>query len=301
MRELPYVQTSVFVDERQYFGGNQLATYWDIRANVSLTQEEMQGMALEMNFSESTFIEEPTTKGCVSKVRIFTPASEIPFAGHPTLGTAFVLRHKGIVESGKTSTVLQLGVGPIRIDFLDDDYVRMIQPEPSFEEHIEDIKRIAQAVGLNVDKISRSTPVQVVSTGFPYIIVPVKSLAAVKKAAPIPSLFKSDLKDFSTQQVLIFSTETEFSDSHVHARMFAPEVGVVEDPATGSAAGPLGAYLEKYNVLIEHRFGEPINIEQGYEINRPSKLISRVPHENMSEVHVSGKVRLVAEGTFFLS
>jgi trans-2,3-dihydro-3-hydroxyanthranilate isomerase len=300
MREFPYVQTSVFVDDRRSFGGNQLATYWDTGVNASLTQDEMQGMSLEMNFSESTFLIEPTTEDCISKVRIFTPASEIPFAGHPTLGTAFVIRHKQILEPEKTTALLQLGVGPIRVDFLDDDNVRMIQPEPTFEKPVEVTRKVAEAIGLTLNDIDQDNPVQVVSTGFPFLIVPIKNMSAVRKAGPVLSLFRTNLADLSTQQVLIFSTETIHSDSHVHARMFAPEVGVVEDPATGSAAGPLGAYLEKYKILDNHQLGEPINIEQGYEMNRPSKLMARVPYESISEVHVSGKVRLIAEGTFFL-
>ena len=300
MREIPYVQTSVFVDDRQPFGGNQLATYWNNKANKDLSKEEMQGMALEMNFSESTFIMEPTTKDCLSKVRIFTPAAEIPFAGHPTLGTAFVLRLKGILESEKKTALLQLGVGPIRVDFLENDSIRMIQPAPVFEKPIDNLSRVVGAIGLELSDIDPTLPVQVVSTGFPYIIVPLKTLSTVKRATPIPEAFQTDLTSFSTKQVLIFSTETSFSDSHVHARMFAPEVGVVEDPATGSAAGPLGAYLEKHGALKDHQFGDAINIEQGYEIKRPSKLIARVPDKGMAEVHVSGKVRLVAEGIFFL-
>ncbi|MHA2149692.1 MAG: PhzF family phenazine biosynthesis protein [Candidatus Thorarchaeota archaeon] len=300
MREFPYVQTSVFVDDRQSFGGNQLATYWDSSVNLSLTQEEMQGMALEMNFSESTFLVEPTTKGCISKVRIFTPASEIPFAGHPTLGTAFVLKHKQILNPEKKTALLELEVGPIRVDFLDDYNVRMIQPEPSFEKPIEDAKKVAEAIGLTLSDVDQDNPVQVVSTGNPFLIVPIKNISAVKKAAPVPSLFRPNLADLSTMQISIFSTETIFLDSHVHARVFAPELGVVEDPATGSAAGPLGAYLEKHKILRNHQLGDPINIEQGYEMERPSKLVARVPHESMSEVHVSGKVRLIAEGTFYL-
>jgi trans-2,3-dihydro-3-hydroxyanthranilate isomerase len=300
MREIPYVQTSVFVDNRQPFGGNQLATYWNKKTNKDLSNEEMQGMALEMNFSESTFIMESTTKDCLSKVRIFTPTAEIPFAGHPTLGTAFVLRLKGILESGKKTALLQLGVGPIRVDYLENDNIRMIQPAPVFETPTDELSGIVRAIGLEPSDIDSDLPVQVVSTGFPYIIVPLMTLSAVRKATPVPEAFQTDLASFSTKQVLIFSTETSFSDSHVHARMFAPEVGVVEDPATGSAAGPLGAYLERHGVLENHQFGEPINIEQGYEIKRPSKLIARVPDENMAEVHVSGKIRLVAEGTFYL-
>ena len=300
MRKLPYVQTSVFVEDRMSFGGNQLDTYWDTNENSSLTQDEMQGMALEMNFSESTFLFEPTTKDCIIQVRIFTPGVEIPFAGHPTLGTAFVMKHKQILDSEKTTAWLQLGVGPIRVDFLEDDNIRMIQPNPTFENPIDDFKRVAEAVGLTMNDIDMDYPIQIVSTGFPYIIVPIKTLSALKKAEPVPSLFGTNLSNLTTKQVLIFCTETNFPDSHVHARMFAPEVGVVEDPATGSAAGPLGVYLEKYKVLKNHKLGEPINIEQGYEIKRPSKLVARVPYEGLTEVHVSGKVRLVAEGTFYL-
>jgi trans-2,3-dihydro-3-hydroxyanthranilate isomerase len=300
MRELPYVQTSVFVDDRQSFGGNQLATYWNVDANTSLTKEEMQGMALEMNFSESTFLVTPTDRDCISKVRIFTPASEIPFAGHPTLGTAFVLRYKKILNPEQKTTLLQLGVGPIRVDYLDNNNVRMIQPQPSFESPVKDAERVAEAIGLTLNDIDPDSPIQVVSTGFPFLIAPIKTIASVKKAAPSPTLFRQNLVGLSTQQVLIFSTETTHSDSHVHARVFAPEVGVVEDPATGSAVGPLGAYLEKYQVLNNHKLGEPINIEQGYEMERPSRLVVRVPNETMTEIHVSGKIRLVAEGTFYL-
>ncbi|MHA1948810.1 MAG: PhzF family phenazine biosynthesis protein [Candidatus Thorarchaeota archaeon] len=299
MRKIPYLQTSVFVDDRLSFGGNQLATYWDVDANVSLSQEEMQGMTLEMNFSESTFLERPTTEGCSFKVRIFTPAREIPFAGHPTLGTTFVLKRKGLIEQDQKTSLLELGVGPIHVKFIDDETIQMTQPTPSFKEIPENLSEIAAAVGLKVEDIVPDYPVQVVSTGFPFLIIPIKTISLVKRAFPVPS-FGDKLKDLSTRQVLIFSTETEHSDSHVHARMFAPEVGVVEDPATGSAAGPLGAFLEKYQVLSNHKIGEPIFIEQGFELNRPSQLVARVPNDKLSEVLVSGKVRLIAEGSFHL-
>ncbi|MFW9786091.1 MAG: PhzF family phenazine biosynthesis protein [Candidatus Thorarchaeota archaeon] len=300
MRELPYVQTSVFVDDRMSFGGNQLATYWNSAVNRSLSQSEMQGMALEMNFSESTFLEESKEKNCLSKVRIFTPAAEIPFAGHPTLGTAFVVKHKGLLGSDKESAFLELGVGPIRVDYLEDDNIRMVQPKPDFRNIVNDVSRVSEVIGIAEEDVDQDSPIQIVSTGFPFIIVPLKSISAVKKAEPIPSLFGENLSNLETQQVLIFSTETTHTDSHVHARMFGPDVGVVEDPATGSAAGPCGAYLEKYEILSNHKIGELIYIEQGYEMERPSRLVVRVPDDSFSEVQVSGKVRLVAEGTFYL-
>ncbi|MHA2026605.1 MAG: PhzF family phenazine biosynthesis protein [Candidatus Thorarchaeota archaeon] len=297
MREIPYVQTSVFVDDRMSFGGNQLATYWNIEKNSSLTQEEMQGMTLEMNFSESTFLESPTTEGCSVRVRIFTPALEIPFAGHPTLGTAFVMKHKGLIKEHQQSSLLQLGVGPIRVEILDERTVQMTQSEPSFIETSDNISDIAEAIGLTSEDIVTDYPVQVVSTGSPYLIVPINGITSLKRARPP---FGEKLDDLSIHEILVFSTDTEHSDSHVHARMFAPDAGVPEDPATGSAAGPLGAYLEKHQLLNDHKIGEPIRIEQGYEINRPSQLIAIVPDESMSGVLVSGKVRLIAEGKFYL-
>ncbi|MFW9794666.1 MAG: PhzF family phenazine biosynthesis protein [Candidatus Thorarchaeota archaeon] len=297
MREIPYVQTSVFVDDRKSFGGNQLATYWDMDKNSTLTQGEMQGMTLEMNFSESTFIEKSTLDGCSAKVRIFTPALEIPFAGHPTLGTAYVMKYKGLIEEHQESVVLQLGIGPTRVELVSENQIRMTQQKPTFKETPDSISEIAKAIGLTSDDISSLHPIQIVSTGFPYLIVPIKSLALLKKARPPLS---QELENLSYHEILAFSTETQYSDSHIHARMFAPDAGVPEDPATGSAAGPLGAYVEKHQILDNHKAGEPILIEQGFEINRPSQLIAKIPNERMSEVLVSGKVRLVAEGSFYL-
>jgi trans-2,3-dihydro-3-hydroxyanthranilate isomerase len=300
MRSIPFVQTSVFVEDRYKFGGNQLATFWDASQNKGISTEMMQGMALEMNFSESTFLEKPTTKGCLSKIRIFTPGSELRFAGHPTLGTAFVIRHKRLVDDSKSNVMVELGIGPIRVDYQPGNNVRMAQPSPSFMEVVKDTAPIAEAIGLDADAISEQHPTQVVSTGIPFLIVPIKSLSLVKAAVPHPQRIVKNLKHLSSSDILIFSTETVHSDNNVHARMFAPDVGVLEDPATGSAAGPLGAYLEKNNILKNHEFGESIVIEQGYEIRRPSRLTVTVPHESMEEVFVSGKVRLVAEGTFFI-
>jgi trans-2,3-dihydro-3-hydroxyanthranilate isomerase len=298
MPSIPYMQTSVFIEDRYKFGGNQLATFWDASQNKSISSETMQSIALEMNFSESTFLEKPTMKGCISKIRIFTPGSELRFAGHPTLGSAFVMRKKGLVNNSKDSAMVELGIGPIRIDYQPDDCVRMAQPSPSFMEIVDEALPIVDAIGLSSDAIADKYPIQVVSTGLPFLIVPIKSLALVKAAIPNVQKIAENLKHISSSDILIFSTETIHSGNSVHARMFAPDVGVLEDPATGSAAGPLGAYLEKYSVLKKHEFGEPIIVEQGYEVRRPSKLTVTVPRESMEEVFVMGKVRLVAEGMF---
>ncbi|MDH4214829.1 MAG: PhzF family phenazine biosynthesis protein [Candidatus Thorarchaeota archaeon] len=299
MKNLPFIQTSVFVEDRYPFGGNQLATFWDADCNRELSSDTMQGIAREMNFSETTFLEKPTVKGCVSKVRIFTPNKELKFAGHPTLGTSFVMRQKGIVTASQNSAIVELGIGPIHIEFQPDDHVKMTQPSPTFMDTVKDLSLVTEAINLETNDVSDKYPAQIVSTGLPFLILPLKSLSAVKKANPSPQLILKSLKKLPTAQLLIFSSETIHSENDVHVRMFAPGVGVLEDPATGSAAGPLGAYLERYEILKRHTFGEPIQIEQGYEIERPSRLTVTVPHESMEEVFVAGKVRLVAEGTFY--
>ncbi|MBN2230063.1 MAG: PhzF family phenazine biosynthesis protein [Candidatus Thorarchaeota archaeon] len=301
MKSIPYVQTSVFVDEKYPFGGNHLATFWDTSLNKALNKDEMQGIARQLNFSESTFLEEPTMKGCRSKIRIFTPSNELQFAGHPTLGSTFVAKYKGTVRSDEKTILVQLGIGPIRVEYLDSNRIQMSQPAPSFMEEVSDTKKICEAIGLEQKDISTKCPVQVVTTGFPFLIVPISTLSAVQRAVPNPNLILENLKELSTQKILIFTTETVNRNSSVHARIFAPSVGVLEDPATGSAAGPLGAYLEKYNILKGHDFGQPIDIEQGYEVNRPSRLIATIPNESMEEIYVAGRVRLVAEGTFYLN
>ncbi|TET09400.1 MAG: PhzF family phenazine biosynthesis protein, partial [Candidatus Thorarchaeota archaeon] len=232
-----------------------------------------------------------------AKVRIFTPTLELPFAGHPTLGTAFVMKHKDLIEKNQQTIILELGIGPIRVAVLNENKIQMTQSKPTFEDSSDNIREIAEAIGLTEEDIDSDIPIQKVSTGSPYLIVPIKKLPTLKQARPP---FGEDLRNLSLREIVIFSTETKYSDSHVHTRMFAPEAGVPEDPATGSAAGPLGAYLEKHKVLSNHQIGEPIHIEQGFEIGRPSQLVVRVPDKKMSEIYVSGRVRLIAEGTFYL-
>ncbi|MFX1474022.1 MAG: PhzF family phenazine biosynthesis protein [Promethearchaeota archaeon] len=298
---LPFIQTSVFVDSRYAFGGNQLATFWDAAANDSLDSEDMQGIALEMNFSETTFISPSELPGCTVKARIFTPARELPFAGHPTLGTAYVLRYKQLIESNKRRAALELGIGEISIEFLSGDVVRMLQPRPEFLQKIGDRKMVAELLGLSKSDITTDYPIQYVSTGSNKLIVPLVSLAAVQRAQPDSQGILQGLEGLPSRNILIFCTETVNEDSDVHARFFAPEVGVVEDPATGSAAGPLAAYLEQHQVLSRRERGKPIVIEQGYEIRRPSQLVSEVIGDNeIKGVLVSGKVKLTAEGRFYL-
>jgi trans-2,3-dihydro-3-hydroxyanthranilate isomerase len=301
MRFVSFVQTSVFTDDRYAFGGNQLATFWNHNQNILLTDDEMLGITREMNFSETTFILKPSLSQFTAKVRIFTPGAEIPFAGHPTIGSAFALRQKGLIDKRVISAVLELGIGPTPVEYLTDNSIRMTQRKPEFLQRYYLKSVLAEALGLSESDISNEKPMQYVSTGNAFLIVPLNSLSAAQKAVPNPVLISKALKNEPSQEVVILCTETIHDTSHVHVRMFAPGLGVLEDPATGSAAGPIGAYLEHHHVIQNHNFGEAIHIEQGYEMNRPSQLIfESIGGYNIERVLVSGKVRLVAEGTLYL-
>jgi trans-2,3-dihydro-3-hydroxyanthranilate isomerase len=291
----------VFTDKRYTFSGNQLATFWDYDTNKGLSQEEMQGIAREMNFSETTFAYPTEIKGCASKVRIFTPGAEIPFAGHPTLGSAYVLKYKGIIPPEESEAALELGIGPTPVEFLEDSLVRMTQRAPEFLDEFDDRASIAEMVGIDESDISDEFPARYVSTGHPFLIVPLKTLSAVMKASPNAQKILDTLENQLSQNAVILSTETLHEDSHAHVRMFAPDVGVLEDPATGSAAGPIGAYLEHHELLKGHQYGAQMSIEQGHEIKRPSLLhVQTVGQDDIKAVLVSGAVRLVAEGDFYL-
>ncbi len=300
MLSLPYLQTSVFVDSRYAFGGNQLATFWDATVNTKLTQEEMQGIALEMHFSETTFLFPSKVPQCDAKVRIFTPGREIPFAGHPTLGTAFVMKQSNRLGRAIKTATLELGIGPVPVTYLGDNTVQMTQPAPQFLKEWSDKDVVARAIGLTAAEIADKYPMQYVATGTPFLILPLVSLSAVQRAQPQGLKIMAALENQPSQKILVFSTEVVNPGSDVHVRMFAPDVGVLEDPATGSAAGPLAAYLEYHQVLQKPR-RELIIIEQGYELQRPSQLRSQVlGDDQMEQVLVSGQVKLIAEGTFYL-
>ncbi|MFW9917859.1 MAG: PhzF family phenazine biosynthesis protein [Candidatus Thorarchaeota archaeon] len=301
MRSFSFTQTSVFTDARYLFSGNQLATFWDLAENA-LTAEEMQGIALEMNFSETTFIYLPTHAECVRKVRIFTPGEEVPFAGHPTLGTAFVLKHHGIIDADAAEAVLELNIGPIAVNFRSQNEVEMVQPKPQLLEEYPHRQVMANILGLSVDLIDDTWPIQFVSTGLPFLIVPITALDALKAIQVDAKLLEEELATLPSQNIVAFCRETVHPGSHAHVRMFAPFVGVAEDPATGSAAGPLGAYLETHLCLPDHPRGTDFILEQGYEIRRPSRLIAQCCYkqDEISEVKVSGQVKLTAQGEFFL-
>ncbi len=303
MKEYRFLQVDVFTDRP--FGGNPLAVFPEAEG---LTGEEMQCLAREMNLSETTFVLPPEVAGAGFRVRIFTPVAELPFAGHPVVGTHWVLAHLGRIPLREpvTRVSFQLGVGvlPAELHVADGcvERVVMTQDRPLFLTVVEDLADLAAGLGLPAGAISATGwPVQVVSTGVPQMMVPVRSLDGVRALEAsrlnVAALSRA-CRAAGTECVMVFTLETEHPESTVHVRMFAPLLGVPEDPATGSANGALGAYLVHHRVVPLTEPTTSFVSEQGAELHRPSTLYIEVDHagDEVTAVRVGGQVVLVAEG-----
>jgi trans-2,3-dihydro-3-hydroxyanthranilate isomerase len=293
MSTYPYVTVDVFT--RRRFGGNQLAVF---TAAEGLADEQMQAIAREMNYSESTFVLPPTDASADAKVRIFTPVRELPFAGHPVVGTAFVLARL----HGKRELRMELGIGTLGVvaDPGDGSFggAVMEQPLPTFAPAPnDDAAMLAGLLGLDAGEVVRETPAEIGSAGNPFLYVRLRSLDAVRRARGVAEAFEAYFRGQHHAAVYLFSTEAEAPTSAAHARMFSLALGaaVREDPATGSAAGPAGGYL------LRHGLAGPgtLILEQGYEMLRPSQIEVglTVTDGALSRVTVGGGVVLVAEGT----
>jgi trans-2,3-dihydro-3-hydroxyanthranilate isomerase len=303
MREYRFVQVDVFTDTP--FGGNPLAVFPDAQV---LTNEEMQRIAQEMNLSETTFVLPPQAPHADFKVRIFTPVKELPFAGHPVVGTHWVLAHLGRVPLREplTQVAFELGVGVLPGDLHVTDgqveRVVMTQDRPTFHALLEDVGELASGLGLPPEAITETDlPVHVVSTGVPQMMVPIRSLEEVQRLdggeLNVTALNRA-CRAVGTECVMVFTFETQQPQSTVHVRMFAPLLGVPEDPATGSANGALGAYLVQHAALPLTESTVHIVSEQGAELNRPSTLLVEVDHRDgtPTAVRVGGQVAPLIEG-----
>ena len=193
-------------------------------------------------------------------------------AGHPTVGTAFILAREHMIELGDEERVtikLEEGVGliPVEINFKDGqpDLIWMQQPLPKFGPRFEDASVMALMLSLPLEAIETDLPVEVVSCGLPYLFVPLKTLEAIRSIRFRLDVWEKALKEFASRQVFVFTKETERVGSSVHSRMFAPGLGIQEDPATGSANGPLGCYLVRHEVFPTSERME-FTSEQGFEI-----------------------------------
>jgi trans-2,3-dihydro-3-hydroxyanthranilate isomerase len=288
---LKFFLLDVFAEEK--YAGNQLAVFRNARG---LSKVQMQKIANEMHFSETTFILSDEERDGGYDVRIFTPANELPFAGHPALGTAYVVRHC-ILNGTVKKVLLNLKVGQIPVTFeknaVGDEILWMKQVLPAFGETF-DVARISEALCLDEEDVDNRFPVQEVSTGIPFTIVPLKSLDAVKRAK-VNREQPGKLTKAAQAGILVFSPETYEKDNDLNVRVFVDLYGIPEDPASGSANGCLAGFLSHYRY-----FGTDIvdaRVEQGYEIGRPSLLrLKAKEKQNEIHVHVGGKVVMVANG-----
>lgn len=305
-RSLKFHQADVFTDEP--FGGNPVAILPDAQG---LADEELQKIAREMNLSETVFVVPPTDPKASAKVRIFTPAQEIPFAGHPILGTFYVLGKLKRLPLTEPITSLfyecNIGVFPIELHVHKGQILRVVmtQPKPEFLGKVDSpdsLLEIAKALGMDKRAIADARfPIEVVSTGLPVIIVPVRTLTAVRSIVPNPTAITELCRRHGANGIMVFTTVTVDEFSTVHTRMFASPIGILEDPATGSASGALGAYLV-HNGVVEVAITTEIIAEQGYEMDRPSRIIIQVESDDdmIQEVKVGGEVVMVIEGTITL-
>lgn len=301
-RSYRYLTVDVFTDKA--FGGNQLAVVLDADG---LSAEEMQTITREFNYSESTFVLPATTAEAARRVRIFTPAEEMPFAGHPTVGTTFVLIHEGIValRDAVTEIVLEEKIGPVtvRIERRDGSpFIWMRHRPPEWGPVIEDRAAVAAMLGLTQADLLEDAPAQVVSTGVPFLFVPVRSLDAIKRCRLDMGAVAEAFGALEPVSVFAFTPEAETAEGTVHSRMFANHtMDIPEDPATGAASGPLGAYLVRYGLVPA---GPRVHIvsEQGFEIKRPSMISITVDMsgDEIGEIWIGGEAVLVAEGTLYV-
>jgi trans-2,3-dihydro-3-hydroxyanthranilate isomerase len=283
MPDFRYVVADVFTDRP--LAGNQLAVFTDAR---EIPEELLQPLAREINFSETVFVL-PPEQGGHARIRIFTPKAELPFAGHPTLGTAFVLAAP--LQLGEIRLETGVGVVPLVLDRDETGRItfgRMQQPIPTVEPY-DETAPLFDALGVEGSQL----PVELYDNGLRFVYVALPSEGEV--AAVRPNLER--LGDLPA--VLGFNTFAG-SGSTWKTRMFAPGGGVAEDPATGSAAGPLAVHLARHGRIP---FGDRIEISQGAEVGRPSTLYARVDGsaEQIERVEVGGSAVLVARGEFRLA
>ena len=296
-REYRFIQVDVFTD--RVFGGNPLAVVLD---GGGLADGEMQAIAMEMNLSETTFILPPTRPDCAARVRIFTPRRELQFAGHPTVGTAWVMAVHGLVAGSPSVFKLEEGIGPVPVTLEGDpkqpSFIWMRHGPPEYGPEMANRAEIAVALGLTEADLIPGAPIQTGSTGSRFMFVPLRDRATVDRALlDVPKIIKA-LGDQPLVGIFVFAPDPDPTGGRVHSRMFAPHTsGIPEDPATGSATGPLGAYLVKQKLV---KASGPVSIvsDQGVKMGRHSRLHIRGVERGgaLTEIEVGGGVVPVIDG-----
>jgi trans-2,3-dihydro-3-hydroxyanthranilate isomerase len=312
MTDYRFLQLDVFTDRA--FCGNPLAVFPEAEG---IPDEQMGKIAREMNLSETVFVLKPESDEALRRLRIFTPAREIPFAGHPIVGTWAILAREGVVPlpdggNGWQRIFHEVGIGvlPIEIEFKDGEPVQVVMTQGKFEviSEIDDAHEqaeVARALGLSRDDLDESLPIQVITTGLSCLAVPIRSLADLRDIRVNTSLLTEIYTRYGGTGCHAFTRETiEVGAARAHARFFAPADNIPEDPATGSACGALGGYLIHHGALSlapeDGRY--KFVIEQGDFINRPSRIYLDVKGEagRVEEVKVGGSAVLVARGEVML-
>ena len=308
-----FIQLDVFTDRA--FCGNPLAVFPEAEG---LSDERMQQIAREMNLSETVFVLPSEKEDVLRRLRIFTPSSELPFAGHPVVGTWNCLAREGVVPlpengNGWVSIKHEVGIGilPVDIEFKDGEPARVVMTQGKFEirgeiEDWHEQAEIARALGLAREDLDETLPIQAVSTGNTMLLVPVRSLSELGNCRPNLALLdeickRSGFSEANATGCYAFTRETiEIGEARAHARFFIGQ-NIGEDPATGSAAGPLGGYLVYHDAArVEAAEGVyRFVIEQGDFTNRPSRIGLEVKGKpgGVEEVRVGGTSVVVARGT----
>jgi trans-2,3-dihydro-3-hydroxyanthranilate isomerase len=292
-REYRVLQVDVFTEE--VLAGNYLAVVLDA---VGLTDAEMQAIAREMNLSETTFVLAPTRADCAARVRIFTPSRELPFAGHPTVGTAWVLAREGRFPSGARRVNLEEGIGAVEVELEGDPaaptFLWMRHRDATFGPARADRAAVARALGLAEADVLPGAPIESGSTGNAFLYVPLRDAATVDRIAVDPRAL-GEVAGPDGVGVFVFAPER--GAPRVYSRMFAPHNGIPEDPATGSASGALGAYLVRHGLVPA---GDAVRIvsEQGVKMGRRSlvHVRLRVRDGRPTDLAVGGSVVPVLDG-----
>jgi len=307
-----FIHLDVFTDRA--FCGNPLAVFPEAEG---ISDEQMAQIAREMNLSETVFVLQPESDQVLRRLRIFTPMREIPFAGHPIVGTWMGLAREGVVPlpdsgNGWQHIFHEVGIGvlPLDVEFKDGEPVQVVMTQGAFSviNEVDDAQEqaeVARSLGLNRDDLDESLPIQVITTGLSCLAVPVRSLADLRDIRVNSTLLSEVYTRHGGTGCLAFTRETlEVGASRAHARFFAPADNIPEDPATGSACGALGGYLIHHGALsLEPEDGRyKFVIEQGDFINRPSRVNLDVKGRagNVEEVKVGGSAVLVARGEVIL-
>jgi trans-2,3-dihydro-3-hydroxyanthranilate isomerase len=300
MARYRYLTADVFTDVA--FGGNQLAVFPDARG---IPEQRLLDVTREFNFSETTFVYPPEDPANTRRVRIFTPGGELPFAGHPTVGTAHVLAATGEIplHGPTTRIILEEKVGPVPVEIRARDGVPVfaqlsVAKLPELIARQPDRAAMARVLSLEVDDLGASPwEPEAYSCGIPFLFVPLRDLDAVRRARISLDAWEDVLRDSPAPEVFVFAMTGERVGSDIHARMFAPAINVPEDPATGSANAALAGYL----VQRETRRDGTLRwrVEQGFEMGRPSilEVEADVVAGAVTAVRVGGSTVLVCEGT----